>query len=103
MRLLSERRSGAANERDTLAIGRPGGTRVVIDARRKERHVALRNVVNTDERVVDAIADERDLLAVRRPFQIAVRAPCFYPRSPPTRQPRHSCLARCWPDRVAVD
>src|SRR5260221_10191363 len=58
MRLLPERRPGMPNERDACAVGRPCRTRVVIDAWRQELHVALGDVVDADERVIDAITDE---------------------------------------------
>src|SRR5882757_2638589 len=79
MRLLTEWRARPADERDALAVRRPGGARVVIDARRQKLHLAGAHVVHADERMVDAVADEGELRAVGRPLQVAVGAPGFDP------------------------
>ena len=81
LRLLTERRPGTTNEGDLLAVGRPRRTRVVIDARRHERELARCRFVDADERMIDAVADERDLFPVRRPLHVPVGAPGFDQRN----------------------
>ena len=75
VRLLAERRAGPANERDPLAVARPRGARVA-DRRPAPGTSAVRvHVVDADEAVIDAIADERDLRPVGRPARVAVPSP----------------------------
>jgi hypothetical protein len=76
LRLLTERETGPANERDALGILGPGRARVEVHARRQVLQRACRDLVDADETVIGPLADERDVLAVRRPSGRIVRAPC---------------------------
>src|SRR5262249_828233 len=75
--LLTERRAGTTDEGHALAVRRPGWTRVVIDARREERHTPSVHVVDADERVIDTVPDNARLRAVGRPYRCAIPAPRF--------------------------
>jgi hypothetical protein len=47
----------------------------MVDARREEREGVGVHIVDADERVIDTVADERDLRPVGRPDHVAVGAP----------------------------
>src|SRR6185503_12937953 len=75
LRLHAERQAGPADERDLPAVDRPRRRGVAIDARRHEIDAARARIVDADERVIVAVAHERDLAAVRRPAGIALTPP----------------------------
>ena len=58
-----------------LPSGDHVGTGVVIDARRQKRHRARAHVVDADQRVIDAVADEGELRSVRRPCRALLLVP----------------------------
>ncbi len=115
--LQTEWSTGTPDEGDALAVGRPGRAAVVIDAGRQERHPPRANVVDADQRVVDAVADEGELRSVRRPDRSAIATPGLDERlgvannlscpscpSCPSGRSRPSC-PRCpsCPNRVGVN
>src|SRR6185437_2068168 len=77
LRLQSERRSRTTDECDLLAVTRPRRAPVAVHARRDVRDFPRLHVVQTDERVVLAHADERDLRTVGRPVRLPVASPQF--------------------------
>ena len=102
MRLQPERRAGTTNEGDALAVGRPRRARVVIDARREELHRARAHVVDANQRVIDAVTDERELRPVGRPHRRTVRPPRLHERlRAAARRSRRARLA--FRDSVRVD
>src|SRR5207248_2798846 len=68
----TKRRPGTTRESKALAVLRPGRSGVTIHAREWECHGPRLHVVETDEGVVAAIADERDLASIRRPARRAL-------------------------------
>jgi hypothetical protein len=64
MGLLTEWSARAADEGDALAVGRPCRTGIVIDARCEELQTLRQNVIDADERMIAAVADERQFGSV---------------------------------------
>ncbi len=75
LRLLPESQTRPPHEDDAPAVGGPERARVEVHARRHVLHRPRRDVVDHDEAVIGARADERDLAAVRRPLRTALHAP----------------------------
>ena len=74
-RLLAIRRARTPDECDPLGIGRPRRARVEVDAWRGVRQLPGPGVVDPDQRVIVANADERELDPIRRPPRVAISPP----------------------------
>src|SRR5205814_10278344 len=75
LRLHAEWHAWAPQEGDALRVRRPGRRGVTIHARRQEVDAPRPHVVDADEGVIVAVAQEGDLRSVRRPARIALAPP----------------------------